>query len=118
MEVRSSPYEPYAFHPAGSLVAGPGAEGMAALWNVDDPGHPYRVATLDQHPEDVEDLEFSANGRLLATAGGGRVNIWDLGAFPEIAADTIGMACDVAGGGLSTEEWETYVVGMPYEKSC
>ena len=54
----------------------------------------------------------------MVTVSGGRAYLWDLGGYPEIAADTLGMACRAADGGFSPGEWEEHVPDAGYEESC
>lgn len=106
------------FHPGGTLLAGGGDDDAAWLWSTGDPGRPHLAATLDGHPDDVTGIEFAGDGRTMVTVSGGRAYLWDLGGYPEIAADTLGMACRAADGGFSPGEWEEHVPDAGYEESC
>ena len=56
---------------------------------------------------------FSPDGEDLALAGRGALNFRNLSA-PSLAE----VACTVANRNLSLQEWETYVAGQPYRKTC
>ncbi|MEU7529673.1 hypothetical protein AB0A74_28365 [Saccharothrix sp. NPDC042600] len=49
----------------------------ATLYDMSDPRRPTRLAVLDRQPGGVEALAFSANGKVLATAGGTVAVVWD-----------------------------------------
>ncbi|MGA5817547.1 hypothetical protein ACPC54_06765 [Kitasatospora sp. NPDC094028] len=65
----------------------------------------------------MQDVRFSTDRKtLLVLREDGTAQFWDLGALPAIAADPVGLACRIAGGGLSREDWERfYAVGLPYQ---
>lgn len=108
-----------AINPAGTLVAGaPGVWGSAVpLWSVADPARSHLAATLP-HPGSVWDVVFAPDGRTVLTSSDGSVRLWDLGEAPAIAADTLGMACRIADGGLNSFEWGVYVADVPFRQSC
>ncbi|MFI6207466.1 AAA family ATPase [Streptomyces sp. NPDC051041] len=103
------------FHPDGNLLAGISADRTVTLWNVGERTEPHTVTTL---PGLVNDLAFSPGGRYLVTAEDHTTTVWDLSGLPAISADPVGTACEIAGGGLTREEWDEYVPGQPYEASC
>ncbi|MFF3731074.1 hypothetical protein ACFYXM_12305 [Streptomyces sp. NPDC002476] len=111
----------YVYHPAGNLVAGLARnEGSVVFWSVADRTRVHTAAVLTRHNREVDDLAFRPDGRYAATASGGGESliIWDLGRLPGIAADLFGAACAMAEGGLTEEEWKTYVPGQPYQDTC
>ncbi|WP_251096239.1 caspase family protein [Streptomyces sp. Caat 7-52] len=107
-----------AFDPDGSLVAAAGRDGAVWMWSVGNRREPHLATLLARNPEDVSDLLFGRDGHTLVTASGRNVFLWDLGDEPETAADTIGMACRVAGGDLLEWEWSVYAPDVPYRRSC
>jgi len=55
-----------AFSPGGSILASATGTDQVTLWNVTDPAHAYRMATLDGVGDFVQALTFSPRGNLLA----------------------------------------------------
>ncbi|MEU9850654.1 caspase family protein [Streptomyces sp. NPDC047985] len=111
----------YVYHPAGNLVAGLAqSDGSVVFWSVADRTRVHTAVVLNRHSRDVADLAFRPDGRYAATASGGgdSLIIWDLNRLPDISADLFGAACTVAEGGLTEDEWETYVPGQPYQDTC
>ncbi|CAM04110.1 WD-40 repeat-containing protein [Saccharopolyspora erythraea NRRL 2338] len=74
---RPAPYGAAAFSPDGTRVAASTTlnTGRIDVWRLDAPDQP--VKSLPSTAEG-NDLEFSADGRLLAAAGGTRIELWDL----------------------------------------
>ena len=64
------PFTPdVAFSRDGRLLAtAAGFESTAALWDVSDPAHPVRLATLSGHTGQVKGVEFGPAGDVLVTA--------------------------------------------------
>jgi hypothetical protein len=108
--------EVQAINPDGTLVAGAGL-GEVTLWNISRPAEAHTAGTLP-HPGPVEDVLFTPNGQTLITASKDNVRLWDLGNRPAIAADTHGLACRLANGGLTSSEWKEYVPDTPFHTSC
>ncbi|MFJ8858984.1 caspase family protein [Streptomyces sp. NPDC102451] len=108
-----------AVNPAGTLVAGaPGVWGSdVPLWSITDPAEAHLAVNLP-HPGSVWDVVFAPDGRTLLTASDGSVRLWDLGDGPAIAADTLGVACRLADGGLTPFEWRVHVSDVPFRQSC
>ncbi|WP_409472413.1 caspase, EACC1-associated type [Streptomyces sp. HC307] len=107
-----------AFNPDGNLVAAAGEDGITWLWSVADPTKAHLAGRLGEHPDTVDDVLFGPDGQTLVTSSDGIAYLWDLGDYPEIAADTIGMACRVASGGLLDWEWQVYAPDVPFHTSC
>jgi WD40 repeat protein len=55
-----------AFSPDGSIPASVAGTDQIALWNVTDPAHAYRMATLSGVGDSIMDFAFSPGGNLLA----------------------------------------------------
>jgi WD40 repeat protein len=108
----------FSFSPDGRMLASPGSDNAAWLWNIRDPAHPQHTTTLSQ-PDPVADVAFNADGRTLATSGYGEtVRLWDVSPIESTDADLIREACEVAHGGLTREEWQKFVPGMPFRQIC
>lgn len=80
------------FHPRGTLLAGGGDNGTAWLWSVADPTRPHLAGALDGSLGPVTDTVFSPDGRTLLASSKQTIYVWDLGDYPAIAKDTLGMA--------------------------
>ncbi|MFI1936536.1 caspase family protein [Streptomyces purpureus] len=117
---RGQKLQELAFHPGGNLVAGATREGSVVLWAVGDRGLPHQVANLTEARAGVDSVRFTPDGRRLLATDGRSVLVWDLDDFPEIAADTLGRACAVAGRGLADtyDEWKRYASALKYRKTC
>ncbi|MFF2330762.1 MULTISPECIES: hypothetical protein [unclassified Streptomyces] len=107
------------FHPDGALLAGAADDGAVRLWSVADREHPYLAYSFSGHSKAVDDVVLGGpRGRTMVTSSGGTGFVWDLGDYPQIAADTIKMACRVAGGGLTRMEWERRVPDAEFRETC
>ena len=71
--------QPLALSPDGRTVATIAYSGQAALWNVTDPRHPVKMTTLsDGDGSKLEELAFSPDGQILATARYDKIFLWDM----------------------------------------
>jgi WD40 repeat protein/transcriptional regulator with XRE-family HTH domain len=103
-----------AFSPDGTTLAAGVTDGTVWLWNVADPAHPALIATLTGPQGHVFSVAFSPSGRTLAAASNdGTVHLWDTSP----AAARAGICADT-GQQLTTQEWATYMPGLPYRAPC
>ncbi|RPK85496.1 WD domain, G-beta repeat [Streptomyces sp. ADI97-07] len=108
-----------AFHPDGVLLAGAEEDGAVRVWSVTDPGRPHLAFTFSGHSEGVDDVVLGGpQGRTMITTSAGYAHVVDIGDYPEIAADSIRIACRATDGGLSREEWEEHVPEVEFRDSC
>ena len=71
--------QPTALSPDGRTVATIAYSGQAALWNVADPRRPVKMTTLsDGDGSKLEELAFSPDGQILATARYDKIFLWDM----------------------------------------
>lgn len=67
------------FSPDGSYLASGGAEGMMLLYAIEDDGSIAFVRAFDGHTAGINDLEWSPDSRLIATASDDRsIRVWDV----------------------------------------
>jgi WD40 repeat protein len=87
------------------------------LWEVTDPGRPYRLDDpLTGHTQPVV---FAPDGHALATASADRtVLLWDLSTLNTRRADPTERACSLTGRGLDADEWGRSVPDLAYVDSC
>ena len=68
-----------ALSPDGRTVATIAYSGQTALWNVADPRHPVKMTTLsDGDGTKLEELAFSPDSQILATARYDKIFLWDM----------------------------------------
>lgn len=108
-----------AFHPAGNLVAAASQDFTTTVWDIADLAEPFAVEAFSGDTDAVSSLAFSPNGRLLVTASDdGAAKVWNLGGLPAVAADPVGLACQITGGGFTQSQWAQNAPGVPYQRSC
>ncbi|MEU8125478.1 hypothetical protein AB0C21_42780 [Spirillospora sp. NPDC049024] len=106
-------------HPEGHLIATGSPNGRTRLLVLGGPTLPTLAATPTNVTPEVTDVRFSPDRKTLAvTLGSGKVELWNLGALPAIAADPTRVACGIIRTGLSREQWRQYAPGLPYEPTC
>ncbi|PTA43211.1 trypsin-like peptidase domain-containing protein [Micromonospora sp. RP3T] len=100
-----------AFSPNGRLFATGGQDRSVIFWDVDT-AEPVSDP-LTPHLSGVTAVAFSPDGELLASASDdGTVRLW---ATP---GTWIRHACELAGRNLSRDEWNRYLAGRPYVRTC
>jgi WD40 repeat protein len=111
-----------AFAPDGrTLAVGTGDE-AAAMWDVTEASGPVRVMTLKRTVLKTAGLVFHPDGRSLVSMGSSygyaRAALWDYSSLTALRADPAAVACGVAGGGLTPEEWAAAIPESPYQRTC
>jgi len=95
----------------------------AVLWDISAPGYPKRLATLPGHTDTLRAVEFSPDGRALATTSyDGTALLWDLSEptrpssvrltgrtdlIGAVAFSPDGLTVNTADRGLSVTRWHT-----------
>ncbi|MGW2635736.1 nSTAND1 domain-containing NTPase [Streptomyces sp. NPDC001348] len=101
-----------AFSPDGSTLAVGGLDGTITLWDVNSAqqlGFP-----LPTSGDKVLDLSFTPDGRTLQVAGE-HIPLRTYPVDPDRIAATV---CRRAGGGLTRDQWHTYLPELPYRNVC
>lgn len=103
--------------PDGRWLAVASADRTVTLWQRDE-GMPRRWGEpLIGHTTAVGSVAWSPDGRSLTTASqDGTVIIWDT--WDGHGRTTVEAACAVTGGGLTEEQWESYIPMVPFEATC
>ena len=103
-----------AFSPDGKTLATASWDDTVRLWNATT-GTP--IVTLTGHTDWVIHVAFSPDGTTLATASDDNTaRIWNMTLFSRAALRE--RACGIAGRNLTRAEWEMFLPGKPYEKTC
>jgi WD40 repeat protein/serine/threonine protein kinase len=99
------------FTPDGRTLAVSGFEPVASLWDV---GTGTRIGPQLTAGDRRTMIDLSPDGRhLLETHGNGQGAVWDVD--PESWER---RACALANRTLTSEEWEEFLPGRPYEPAC
>ena len=69
---------PTALTPDGRTVATVSFHDQPVLWNITDPARPVKMVTLPGYPDVLWGQAFSPDGRILAAAYTGRLELWDV----------------------------------------
>jgi WD40 repeat protein len=93
--------------------------GVPTLWNVADLAHPVRIGNLIGAEGSVYHPAFDRSGAVVLAGSYDRsVWVWSVGAVTERTRDSAALACAVAGPALSQQDWDRYVPGIPYHRTC
>jgi len=101
-----------AFSPDGGQLASAIMGWGILVWNLSEKRIEFELPF--PYEEEVTGLEYTPDGKNLVTGSeNGRILIWDLD--PESWKR---KACAIAARNLTREEWEQYLPGEPYRKTC
>jgi WD40 repeat protein/class 3 adenylate cyclase len=104
------------FSPDGRLVAAGTTKGTVVLFDL--ASRQQLGKPLAGHNGTVYSVAFAADGTRLISAGNdGRVLLWNV--EPWASDDALSKrACDLVGRNLTRSEWETYLPGKSYRRTC
>ncbi len=102
-----------AISPDGRWLATGSYDGAARLWDLSAPD-PAASPVVLAGESPIAALAISPDGRWLATGSiDGAVRLWHLR-----LDELVQLACRTAGRNLTPEEWQQYLGGTPYHKTC
>jgi WD40 repeat protein len=117
-----SPVWSVAFAPDGRTLATGTDNNAAALWDLAELSGPVRVATLGGAALKSKSLLFHPDGRTLTTSGTNRSSasavLWDYSQLNDLRAHPADLACALTGGGLTPDDWASYIPEAPYQPTC
>jgi WD40 repeat protein len=100
-----------AFDPSGTILVSAGSDGTARL--LDSLGRQQLGSVLPGEDSDARAAVSPDGKRLYVVYGTGHAFAWDIS-----PAALAAHACTVAGRTLTTDEWERYLPGRPYQPAC
>jgi WD40 repeat protein len=118
------------FTPATRLLLTSDGNGDVVVRDVSDPQDPVvlgvpvgsdavRNADGESGRFDAGTFGISSDGRTAVVGGwSGRVLVIDLGAAVDLRDHAHERACAAAGRGLDPGEWERFLIGFPYRRTC
>ena len=93
----------------GGRLATGSSDGAVHYWDI-----PERKLLADlPHGSAIDDMFAAPQGSVVYSAGNGTVREWDLDPVRAVHA-----ACTEAGRNLTHDEWDTYLGGESYRKTC
>jgi WD40 repeat protein len=104
-----------------------GGTGGVVLWDMADARHPRRLGLPVVFSYAVLSLAPVPHlGALAAGAGtlayrdpvAGAIALLDLTPLADVEAHAVERSCEIMGGGLTPEDWDYYIPGLPYQDTC
>ena len=100
------------YSPDGARIASASGDGTAKLWRTSDGMQVGSDLTAREGP--LNNVAFSPDGRTLGTVGDrGVVRLWNL-----TFQDWWSTGCQLVGHNLSMTQWQQFLPGEPYHRTC
>lgn len=115
-----NPVNSVAFAPDNSSVAGGSNDFNVTIWDLADPADPRLLGQPLSAPlRPVRTITYSRDGKTIIAGSDDRsIVLWDVSPMVALKANVLEYACDRTGGGLSSNEWDRFVPGIPYLNNC
>ena len=111
-----------AFDSDGGMLVTVGFDSSTMLWDVADPATgPVRLGTPLTTPDNQWiNATFGSGDRFVLVGADYNAQpvLYDYSKVEHLHRDPAGMACAIAGGGLTRTEWNTYLPEEPYRDTC
>ena len=114
-----------AFSTDSKTIAVGSRETQAVLWDISQPSRPIVLNSFRLNKfGGAQWMQFGPDGRSLAVTsevgrgGGSFAGVWDLSALSDLRADPSKIGCEIAGRGLTAEEWARKIPELSYIPTC
>lgn len=107
------------FAPDSRTIATAGARSVI-LWDLADPAAPQPLGVpLSGYNGWVLSVAFQRSGDTLVTSTrDAQLVVWDVSKLHALRDNAVRRACDLAGDGLSPQEWKAHLPLLDYQNSC
>jgi WD40 repeat protein len=95
----------------GAIGVGVG-ERSSTLWDLTDPARPLQLAIIDGR------RAYRAAGSIVTADTSGQRVPFDISTVVAAVQDPVKAACAIVGRGFTTDEWNQYAPGQPYQQTC
>lgn len=109
-----------AFSPDRRTLVTVSSDHTVILWDLTDRSQPRRLGQpLTGHAGSVTSVALALKGNILGTGGSdATVTLGDLTNLNQLRAHVTERACSILGCGLTRDEWDRYIPGLPDRDTC
>lgn len=106
--------------PRGLEVAGVTNDAKVVIWDTSSLNLPRQLGDpMSTGDVSLVDLSFGHDGSYLVGARSvGMIEVWGLQPLESLRRDLLRRACARSGNGLSRGDWERYVPGLAFQRTC